>query len=111
MCNDYWGDDWNDRPYECNAGSVYDKFVRDYATIIFPFDYVVLTPEGDWHYRGNSPFCKYDFKARKAPCVVVCLSCFKSVNGPMTSKMNDIINNVISCCSNFTYFYHKFRST
>lgn len=70
-CNDYWGDDWDDRPYEHNAGLVYDRFVKDYATIIFPFDYAVLTPEGDWHYKSNSPFCKDDFKARKAPCVVV----------------------------------------
>lgn len=70
-CDDYWGDDWDDRPYEHNAGSVYDRYVTGYAEILFPFDYTVLTPEDDWTYQSNSPFCKEDFKKRKAPCVVV----------------------------------------
>ena len=70
-CNDYWGDDWNDRPYEHNAGSVYSEYVIDYATIFIPFDYAVLEPASDWHYNMNSPFCKEDFKNRKAPCVVI----------------------------------------
>ena len=69
-CDDYWGDDWNDRPYEHNAGEVYNDFVKGYCTVMFPFDYTVATPEDDWHYQGNSPFCKEDFKKRKAPCVV-----------------------------------------
>ena len=68
-CDDYTGDDWDDHPYEHNAGEVYDSYVEAYATVMFPFNYVVLTPESDWHYNGNSPFCKDDFKARKAPCV------------------------------------------
>ena len=25
-CNDWWGDDWDDRPYEHNAGKVYDQY-------------------------------------------------------------------------------------
>lgn len=24
-----WGDDWNDRPYECNAGEPYDSWYKD----------------------------------------------------------------------------------
>ena len=67
---DYWGDDWDDAPYEHNAGEVYERYVQDYATIMFPFNYVVLTPEDDYHYQGGSPFCKDDFKKRKAPCVI-----------------------------------------
>ena len=70
-CDDYWGDDWDDRPYEHNAGEVYSEYIEDYATIMFPFDYTVLTPKDDWTYQNNSPFCKEDFKERKAPCVVV----------------------------------------
>lgn len=68
---DYWGDDWNDRPYEHNAGGVYDRYVDHIIDIAFPFDCDVLEPQDDWHYRGNSPFCKEDFKKRKAPCIIV----------------------------------------
>jgi len=70
-CNDYWGDDWNDCPYEHNAGPVYEKYIKGYATVFIPFEYAVLTPESDWHYNCNSPFCKEDFKNRKAPCLVI----------------------------------------
>ena len=37
----YWGDDWNDKPFEHNAGSVYSEFVKGYCDISFPFDYVI----------------------------------------------------------------------
>jgi len=70
-CDDYWGDDWNDRPYEHNAGEVYGQYVEGYATIFVDFNYAVLTPESDWHYQGNSSFSKEDFKNNKAPCVVI----------------------------------------
>ena len=40
------GDDWNDRPYECNAGKVYDEFVQDYIDIVFHWDYDIIEPEG-----------------------------------------------------------------
>ena len=70
-CDDYWGDDWDDRPYEHNAGPVYDEYVTGYAEFLFPFNYTILTPEDDWTYQNNSPFCKEDFKEGKAPCVVV----------------------------------------
>lgn len=70
-CQDYWGDDWNDRPYEHNAGTVYDEFVKGYVDVAFPFGANVLDPESDWTYHGNSPFCKEDFKKRRTPCVIV----------------------------------------
>lgn len=66
----YWGDDWDDTPYEHNAGSVYEQFVKGYCDIVFPFDTIVEEPADDWHYRGNSPFCKKDFIDRKAPCII-----------------------------------------
>jgi hypothetical protein len=69
-CNDYWGDDWNDTPYEHNAGIVSNEFVKGTATVYFPFEYDVAEPSDDWHYNGNSPFCKEDFKNKKAPCIV-----------------------------------------
>ena len=34
----WWGDDWDDAPYESNAGSVYDRFVLAEADAVFPFD-------------------------------------------------------------------------
>lgn len=71
QCNDYWGDDWNDRPYEHNAGTVYDEFVKGYMDVAFPFGCNVLDPESDYHYHGNSPYCKEDFKKRHAPCIIV----------------------------------------
>lgn len=67
---EYHGDDWNDRPYEHNAGTVYDRYVEDYIDIVFPYEYEVMEPADDWRYHGNSPYCKDDFKERKAPCIV-----------------------------------------
>ena len=32
----YHGDDWNDRPYEHNAGTVYDRYIDHYVDIAFP---------------------------------------------------------------------------
>jgi hypothetical protein len=40
----YWGDDWNDRPYEHNAGQVYEEFIKGYKDIAFDFDDLVLEP-------------------------------------------------------------------
>lgn len=69
-CNDYYGDDWDDTPYEHNAGPVYDEFVEDYVDVVFPFGWSVMEPQDDWHYRGNSPYCKDDMKERMCPCVI-----------------------------------------
>jgi len=40
-----WGDDWNDAPYQSNAGKVYDKFVQHYFDIVFPFDCDIIETE------------------------------------------------------------------
>lgn len=34
----WWGDDWNDAPYEDNAGTVYEKFVSAEVDAAFPFN-------------------------------------------------------------------------
>lgn len=70
-CDDYWGDDWDDRPYEHNAGTVYDEFVSGHIDVAFPFDCNVLDAESDYRYHGNSPYRKDDFKKRHAPCIIV----------------------------------------
>ena len=28
-----WGDDWDDAPYQHNAGRVYEKFIKDTAVL------------------------------------------------------------------------------
>lgn len=61
-CDDYWGDDWNDRPYEHNAETVYDKYVKGTIEIPIQTHIGITTPEDDYVYRGNSPFSKEDFK-------------------------------------------------
>lgn len=48
---DMWGDDWNDHPYECNAGDIYDEYVDT-------TDYVVLKP--GWVYEELEEFGKYN---------------------------------------------------
>lgn len=69
--DDIWGDDWNDAPYEHNAGRVYEEYVDKVIDIYFDFDTVILEAENDWIYNGNSPFSKQDFKEGKAPIFVV----------------------------------------
>jgi len=65
---EWWGDDWNDRPYEHNAGTVYDEYVSGHRDIAFDFDDKVCEPcDGEY----NSPYCKEDFIARKVPCICV----------------------------------------
>lgn len=67
-CEDYHGDDWDDRPYDCNAGTVYDEYITGHRDIAFPFNFTVLEPKDEW--CTNCEWCKDDMKARKVPCIV-----------------------------------------
>lgn len=62
--NGIYGDDWNDIPYEHNAGCVYDKFYTDTVEIAFPLSTQVYEPCFGY---DNSPYCKNDFLFRKVP--------------------------------------------
>ena len=64
----YYGDDWNDKPYEHNAGKVYDEYIKGYFDLVVPFDYLVLEP-----CNGvlNSNFSKDDMADRKLPCIII----------------------------------------
>lgn len=62
------GDDWNDIPYEHNAGKVYDEFVEDMIDIPIDFDCLVLEPSDGYY---NSNYCKDDMKNRKVPCIII----------------------------------------
>lgn len=64
----YYGDDWNDTPYEHNAGSVYNEFVKGHFDVSLPFEWYVLEPsDGEW----NSHWCKDDMVARRVPCLII----------------------------------------
>lgn len=65
---DWYGDDWDDCPYEHNAGEVYERFVAGHADIAFSFDELVLEPcDGAW----NSDYTKEDMIKRRVPCIIV----------------------------------------
>lgn len=63
-----YGDDWDDTPYEYNASTVYDRFVKSTVDISFPFDDLVLEPSSGTY---CSAFCKLDMVKRKVPCIIV----------------------------------------
>ncbi len=67
-CDDYWGDDWNDRPYDCNAGIVYDRFVIDTLDLAIPFDSFVLEPCNG---VVNCGYSKEDMKVKRVPCLLI----------------------------------------
>ena len=64
----YGGDDWNDSPYEHNAGEVYGQYVDATVDFVFPFDALVLEPCSG---ISNSGYSKDDMKARMVPCIIV----------------------------------------
>ena len=65
----YYGDDWDDRPYEHNAGQVYEEFIKGYKDVAFDFDDLVLEPaNGAWN--SNSRWSKEDMIARRVPCII-----------------------------------------
>lgn len=67
-CEDYWGDDWNDAPYDCNASRVYDRYIKGQIDLAFPFDSLVLQPcDGE----RDCGFTKKDMMERKVPCIIV----------------------------------------
>lgn len=68
-CEEYYGDDWNDTPYQHNAGRVYGEFIKGYTDIAFPFDSLVLEPSDSW--RDSCSYCREDMRDRKVPCVIV----------------------------------------
>ena len=66
---EFTGDDWDDSPYYCNAGQVYNEYIKGYRDIAFPFGLAVLEPKDP---EGRECiWCKDDMKARKVPCIVV----------------------------------------
>lgn len=68
-CEDYWGDDWDDR----NAtDKVYHEYIKGWVDIAFPLDYAVMDAINDWSWTGDSPFTKESLKNKKSPCIIAC---------------------------------------
>ena len=85
---EWWGDDWDDTPYEHNAGRVYDEYVEATRTIVFGFDDVVFEPCDGY---DNSPWCKEDMIKRKVPCICVLKAEYQDPDGYYDFR--DIIGN------------------
>jgi hypothetical protein len=83
---EYYGDDWNDAPYEHNAGLVYDKYVEQTIEIPIITDCIILYADSGY---VNSPYCKLDFKARKVPFLVVS----KNIEGKYNLNFNEECKN------------------
>ena len=62
------GDDWDDMPYEHNAGRVYDAFVAGYHDMVVPFDYAVMEPRDG---QLNSRWSKQSMVSRLVPCIII----------------------------------------
>lgn len=69
---EWWGDDWNDIPYEHNAGTVYDEYIKACADIIvedeFLGDLKITEPCEAF---DNSPYSKKDFINRTVPILII----------------------------------------
>ena len=88
-CNNYWGDDWDDRPYEHNAERVYGEFVIGTFVKTFDFHDVVMEPCSGEH---NSNYSKEDMIKRRVPCICVLPKEYKDKDTWYYS-FSDISNN------------------
>ena len=61
---DQWGDDWDDYPYEHNAGIVDQKYVEKIVDMLIDCDYWVLEP-CDVGSEANSLYTRQDFRDKK----------------------------------------------
>lgn len=62
------GDDWDDTPYEHNAGLVYDRFIQNVVDVFVKWDYAVFEP--NYGYL-NSPFSREGLFNDKAPIIYI----------------------------------------
>jgi len=65
-----WGDDWDDAPYEHNAGKVYDEFIKGYCDIVIDFDYKAEEPH-EYLNVTNSEYCRQDMIKKKIFALVI----------------------------------------
>ena len=97
-CNDSWGDDFDDAPYDCNAGRVYCRYIKGWKDVVFPFEFTVKEPCEDNYYNYNCPYSKEDIQRGKVPCIVA----------GRIEDWNDGFSNVLALRnSQKFYFYDK----
>ena len=63
-----FGDDWDDAPYEDNAGTVYDEFIEGAVDIAFDLSMNVFVPSGSYYSAG---YRKDYMVKRRYPCVSI----------------------------------------
>lgn len=54
---------WDDKPYECNAGTVYNEYINGIVDVFFPVDLDIAGPADGYI---NSEYCKNDFINKKS---------------------------------------------
>lgn len=71
----WWGDDWNDAPWDCNAGPVYEQYVVGIKDVVFSFDYLVLEPV--YNYDSTVQYSKEDLMKKHAPFLIIVPPCVR----------------------------------
>lgn len=64
---EYHGDDWDDFPYELNAGPVYDKFVSKTVDVAFPYDISIYDA---YQFYPHLTYSKNEFIKNKHPYLI-----------------------------------------
>jgi len=82
---DWWGDDWNDVPYEHNAGRVYDEFISGYKVVVVPWEYNIYEPKDLGQYSKN------DMKSRNIPMLIITKEYLWDVYQKLVKKKGDLI--------------------
>ena len=66
----YYGDDWDDTPYQHNAGTVYEEFVKGWVDIAFKFDINLKEPADDEYSGTNHSYSKDALIEKHLPMLV-----------------------------------------
>ena len=74
--DDYWGDDWNDAPWEDNAGDVYAEYVERYIDIVVPWHFRVTYSLNDLYDPYQSDIAVQDLVDNNAPFIYVTGDCY-----------------------------------
>ena len=61
------GDDFDDIPYESNAGIVYSEFVKCVLDVMIPFGFTICDPASELGCYENSTLSRNDFKNGDIP--------------------------------------------
>ena len=96
-----WGDDWDDVPWEYNAGRVYDAYIEGYKILVIPFEYQIYEPQ---HF-----YSKKDLINRIVPCIIASKHHFNSFQEALrdTKAKMYYFGDKIRIISNFIDFVFK----